>query len=158
MCIRDSNKAIAHELTNTQIYLGIYSWMADNGVNNGADVYKKWSAEETTHAHKLMEYLDDKNAKINIPSLDKPQMEYSSIDDVLVVTFNREVLTDDLYKQLTTKCLREGDHTTATFTEWFLNEQIEEIRKSREMVDYSNLIGDTPVSYTHLTLPTKRIV
>jgi len=65
------NKAIAHELTNSQIYLGIYSWLSDNGINNGADVYKKWSVEETTHAHKIMEYLDDKNAKILIPKMNK---------------------------------------------------------------------------------------
>ena len=139
------NKAVAHELTNTQIYLGIYSWLADNGINNGAEVYKKWAIEESTHAHKAMEYLDDKNAKIIIPALEKSKIEYKSIDEVLLATFDREVDTDDLYKLITTKCLREGDHTTATFVEWYLTEQIEEIRRSREIIDYSNLIGESPM-------------
>lgn len=139
------NKAIQHELTNTHMYLGIYSWLSCNGINNGAEVYKKWATEETTHAHKVMEYLDDKNCKIVIPALEKACIEYKSIDEVLLTTFDREVSTDDLYKQIITKTLREGDHSTAAFLEWFTNEQIEEIKKSREMIDYATLIGDTPM-------------
>ena len=35
-------------------------------------------------------------------------------------------------------------------------QQIEKVLAERQIPDFS--AGDTPVSYTHLTLPTKRIV
>lgn len=136
------NKAIAHEYTNAHIYFGVASWCVDKGFNNIGEVYFKWGEEEHTHAHKVEEYVDDRNAKIIIPALDKPQTEFKNIMEVLMLTFEREVGTEEIYKVLSTKSLREGDRPTFSFCEWFINEQREEIVKIRKIIDYANLLGE----------------
>lgn len=136
------NKAIQHESTNTQIYLGMYSWLVCNGFNNAGEVMLKWANEETGHSDKVKEYIDDRNAKIIIPALEKPVNEFKSIVEVMTIIFNREVATEDLYKVLQTKALREGDHPTHEFATWFISEQKEEIVKIRKLIDYANLIGE----------------
>lgn len=136
------NKAIAHERMNVQLYAGMYSWLVNNGFNNAGEVLLKWSDEEMTHAHRIEEYIDDRNAKIIIPALEKPPVEYKSIMEMLIAIFDREVGTEDLYKVLQTKALREGDHPTYEFSTWFINEQKEEIVKARKLIDYANLVGE----------------
>ena len=137
------NKAIQHERTNVQLYAAMYSWLVENGFNNAGKVMLKWSDEEMTHSHKVEEYIDDRNGCIVIPALEKPVSKYKDIMEVLMAIFDREVATEDLYKVLQTKALREGDHPTHTFATWFINEQKEEIVKIRELIDYANLIGNS---------------
>ena len=137
------NKAIHHERTNVQLYAAMYSWLVENGFNNAGKVMLKWSDEEMTHSHKVEEYIDDRNACIVIPALDKPPCKYKGIMEVLMAIFDREVATEDLYKVLQTKALREGDHPTHTFATWFINEQKEEIVKIRKLIDYANLLGES---------------
>jgi len=136
------NKAVQHERTNVQLYAAMYSWLVENGFNNAGKALLKWSDEEMTHAHKVEEYVDDRNAKIIIPALDKPQTEFKNIMEVLMLTFEREVGTEEVYKVLSTKSLREGDRPTFSFCEWFINEQREEIVKIRKIIDYANLLGE----------------
>ena len=137
------NKAIQHERTNVQLYAAMYSWLVENGFNNAGKVMLKWSDEEMGHSHKVEEYIDDRNGCIVIPALEKPVSKYKDIMEVLMAIFDREVATEDLYKVLQTKALREGDHPTHTFATWFINEQKEEIVKIRELIDYANLIGNS---------------
>jgi ferritin len=136
------NKAIQHERTNTQLYAGMYSWLVNSGFNNAGEVMLKWSDEEMTHAHKVEEYIDDRNACIIIPALEKPPCTFKSIMEVLMAIFDREVATEELYKVLQTKALREADHPTHTFATWFISEQKEEIVKIRKLIDYANLLGE----------------
>lgn len=136
------NKAIAHEYANAHIYFGMYSWLVDNGFNNAGSVLKKWGEEEHGHAHKVEEYIDDRNAKIIIPPVDKPLVEYKNLNEMMTAIFNREVETENIYKIISTKALREGDHPTYEFSSWFINEQREEIVKIRNLIDYAALLGD----------------
>ena len=137
------NKAIAHEYTNSHIYRGMYSWLVENGFNNAGEVLFKWGNEELGHAHKVEEFLDDRNACIIIPALEKPPCTFKGIMVVLMAIFDREVATEELYKVLQTKALREGDHPTHTFATWFISEQKEEIVKIRKLIDYANLLGES---------------
>lgn len=137
------NKAVAHEYANAHIYWGAYAWLVEKGFNNAGEVYKKWGDEESNHAHKVEEFIDDRNACIIIPAVDKPSMEFKNITEILTLTFDREVGTEDLYKMLCTKSLREGDHQTYLFSQDMLKEQVEEIVKIRKIVDYANLLGET---------------
>jgi len=135
------NKAVAHEYTNGQIYFGISSWMANVGFNQGAELFQKWGEEEHGHGEKVKEYIDDRNAKIVVPSLDKGVADFKDIPEILMKVFDREVETEKLYSMLATKALREGDFPTLEFTKWFTAEQREEIVKARKLVDKANLLG-----------------
>lgn len=137
------NKAIQHERTNVQLYAAMYGWLVENGFNNAGKVLLKWSDEEMTHSHKVSEYIDDRNACIVIPALEKPVSKYKGIMEILMMIFEREVATEELYKVLCTKCLREGDHPTYLFSQEMLKEQEEEIVKIREIIDYAKLIGES---------------
>jgi ferritin len=137
------NKAIQHERTNTQLYAAMYSWLVENGFNNAGDVMLKWSDEEMTHSHKVEEYIDDRNGCIVIPALEKPPCTFKGIMELLMAVFDREVATEELYKVLCTKCLREGDHPTYLFSQEIVKEQREELVKVRKLIDYANLLGES---------------
>ena len=136
------NKSIGVEMNSSHIYLGIASWMADNSFNAGSALYEKYSSEELKHAAKLREYIDDRNCQIVIPLVNKPDIEFAGIIEILQLTFDHEVKVENNYKLLSTMALREGDHTTYALSQWFLNEQIEEVAKVRKLCDYATLLGD----------------
>lgn len=136
------NKSIGVEMNSSHIYLGIASWMADNSFNSGAELYEKYASEELKHAAKLREYIDDRNAQIIIPLVNKPDIEFDGIIEILQLTFDHECAVEKNYKILSTMALREGDHTTYDLSQWFLHEQVEEIRKTRILCDFATLLGD----------------
>lgn len=136
------NRSIKIEMDSAQIYYGMSAWLAMEGFNAGAALYRKYGDEEQTHAKKIIDYLDDRNALIQIPLVDKPSTEFKNVIDVVSKSFDHEGVVENNYKILSAKCLREGDSTTFTLAQWFLHEQIEESVKFRELLDYINLIGE----------------
>jgi len=54
--------------------------------------------------------------------------------------YDHEVKVTDMINKIVTLALKEGDHTTNTFLQWFVNEQIEEEASTDGVVQKLKLI------------------
>jgi len=106
------NASIKKEMDSAQIYYGMAAWLNTMGYDNGYQLFIKYGDEEIKHAHKIMDYLDNRNAKAVVPVVAKPNQEFSHCYDVIQAAYDHEVLVENNYKTLCSMAMREGDHTT----------------------------------------------
>lgn len=138
------NSSIKKEMESATIYYGMAAWLNAKGYDNGYKLFIKYGDEEMKHAHKLMEYLDNRNCVAIVPVIAKPQQEFEMCYDLIEAAYLHEVAIENNYKTLSTMAIREGDHTTYHLAHDFLGEQVEEIEKFLELVNIININENNP--------------
>jgi len=137
------NKQIFNEFQSAQIYFGMSSCADNRGLSNFGKLFLKYGHEEMTHMKKIHEYLMDKNCKPVIPSLPEVKQEYIDIRDILTTALEHEIQVTANWNAIAETALKVSDHTTYHLSKWFLEEQIEEENKFRDLLDL--LDNGTPV-------------
>ena len=73
------NLQIAHEQANAHIYRAVACWFQKQCLFGFEKYFKKQVAEETGHAEKLIEYVEDRDGNVELMSLPAPKMDYANV-------------------------------------------------------------------------------
>ena len=134
------NVSIKKEHQSVMIYYGMAAYLKVSKLEYGGKLFDKYASEELSHAEKLNKYIDDRNGKPAIMQIPEAPNSYSSLEELLWTIYNHEVDVEKNYMVISNVALKEGDHTTYNFISWYLNEQVEEIRKIRRLLEaYMNI-------------------
>jgi ferritin len=133
------NSSIKKEMDSAQIYFGMAAWLNKLGYDNGYKLFIKYGNEEMSHAHKLMDFLDNRNCVAVVPVIAKPNQMFTSVCDLIEKTYLHEVDIENNYKTLSTIALREGDHTTYHLAHDYIGEQVEELSKTLDLINLCNI-------------------
>lgn len=117
------------ELKASAIYRSMYVWLNFKGYVGSAKFYLKWSDEEREHYKKAESYLLDRNIMPCVPMQEEIDPTYESLEQILQLTLEQEILVEDQCKELYLAAFKEGDFTTADFSQFYLKEQVEELDK-----------------------------
>ena len=138
------NTSIKKEYESAHMYYGMAMWLNKIGFDNGHKLFIKYGDEELTHAHKLEDYIDNRNGVAVIPVVIKPKQDYSECSDILKEAYDHEVAVENNYKTVSVAALREGDITTFNQMQWFVAEQVEELSKLLRFINIVNINKDNP--------------
>jgi len=83
----------------------------------------------------------------------KPASSFSSLMNFFQETLKHEQFITKCINDLTELAVKEKDHATQIFLQWFITEQIEEEENDREIIGKLKLIGDN--GYGQLMLDTE---
>jgi ferritin len=136
------NEQVLLEMASSQYYLAMASWAENVGLSGVAQFLYLHSDEERVHAIKLVKYINERGGHGTVPSLKQPEKEYKSLKAVFDTVLKHEIMVSSEINKLVEICLKEKDYTTHNFLQWYVSEQIEEERLSKDNVDKLKLIGD----------------
>lgn len=122
------------ELDSAYIYLGMASWCEYHGYFNSTEFFKQHYQEELKHAMKIFDYLQDRCVMTVIPDVTKPPMGFTDFFAVFNKALEHEKNVSKAWALIATISLKEGDHATYRFSDWFVNEQVEEERLFMDIV------------------------
>lgn len=129
------NKQIQNEFGSYWLYLA----MAYKFESMGLKIFAKWffaqADEEKVHAMKMAQYLLDQGAEVNLSALDKPKSDYSSAQEIVSQAVEHEKLITKMIHTLVEQANSENDHATSNFLRWFVEEQVEEVASTTELLD-----------------------
>ena len=128
------NSQIANELHSSQIYRGMACYLDNCGWTNASEYFMKSADEELGHMNKIYDYLFDKNCKAVVPICQSVQQEFKDIRDVLTKALEHEIVVTNNWENIAKVACDNNDKTTMFFTEWFINEQISEEKKFRNLL------------------------
>jgi ferritin len=94
------------------------------------------SEEETTHAMKFYNFITRRRGRVTLTAIADPKIEWESPLAVFEASLEHEQKVTGMINNLMNLAIKEGDHATASFLKWFVDEQVEE----EENVD--NVIQD----------------
>ena len=139
--IEKLNQQINLEMHSSNIYLAMSSWCTYKGLNGSASFLKNHSKEEMSHAYKLFDYISETGALAKIDTVNKPNIDFNSLQEIFEATYNHELVVSKSIFELADFALSEKDYSTFNFLQWYVSEQHEEEKLFKEILGKFEIIG-----------------
>ena len=130
------------EFYSSNLYLQMSAWCAYKGYSGAAKFLSAHAAEEMGHMRKLFTYLNETGALAVISQIDEPPHQFTSLKQVLELTYQHEKLITSKINELVGKTFEEKDYSAFNFLQWYVAEQHEEEKLFSRILDKLNLLGE----------------
>jgi ferritin len=138
------NKQLNAELYSAYLYLAMAAYYYSINLNGFANWMKVQNLEETMHAMKFYEFINERGGMIWLDAITKPPTTWSSPLEVFEETLKHEEKVTGLINDLVDLAILERDHATNAFLQWFITEQVEEEASANEVIQNLKLAGNDP--------------
>jgi ferritin len=129
---------IASEITAHQTYLGISVHFERLSLKRWAALFRAQAIEEAGHAEKIMAFLIDNEVSFDLPALHGATTHYTDAPEALGAALASELRVSGQFDAMAAAARAEDDHRSFQFLQWFIDEQVEEERTIRELLDLVN--------------------
>ena len=123
------NTQIANEMNSSILYRAMGNCLEYNGWVGASKLWKKYSTEETGHAEKIINYMQDRDCMPIIPATTLPQQKFEGIEDIVAKSDEHEILISNQWKKIASEAMKEADLMTFELAQWFIKEQTSEEKK-----------------------------
>jgi ferritin len=137
------NVQINKEIYSAYIYLSMAAYSEHIGLKGIANWFTVQYQEETGHAMRIYKYLQEQGAQVKLQAIEQPQTDYKSPTDMFEKTLAHEQYVTKSINGLVDLALKENDHATQIFLQWFVTEQVEEEANDHEILDKLKMIGES---------------
>jgi ferritin len=126
---------IGHELRAHQTYMGISLHFERQSLDGWAGWFKRQAVEEAGHATKVMTFLIDNEVAFDLPPVGKSPTTFPSAADAVRTALDNELKVSTQFDRIAATAQSEGDTRSFQFVQWFIEEQVEEERTVRRLLD-----------------------
>lgn len=137
------NEQINAELYSAYMYLAMSAYFESTNLRGFANWMKIQAQEETSHAMKIYGFVCERGGRVTLKAIDTPPAEWESPLDVHQATYKHEQKVTSLINKLVDLAIKENDHATKGFLQWFVDEQVEEEASADEIVQQLKMIKDS---------------
>ncbi len=141
------NDQIKYEAMASMDYLAMASWADAEGYGGIANFFYTQSEEEREHMLKLVKFMNERGGTVNIPALDEPKDDFTSLASLFQKFLASEEFVTEKINIIIDECLNQKDYNTNNFMQWYVTEQLEEEATARTLLDKLNIIGDDKSGY-----------
>ena len=136
------NAQINRELYSAYFYLALSAQAEAACLRGTAAWFFAKHGEEMAHALKLYRYLVDQDAEVRFSEIAAPPTGSRGVLDMFEQTLSHEREVTGAINALVDQALREKDHATNAFLQWYVTEQIEEEATVNDILGRLRLFGD----------------
>ncbi|MDA3860627.1 MAG: ferritin [Melioribacteraceae bacterium] len=137
------NKQLNRELFSSYLYLSMATFFDSNSFVGMAQWMKLQAEEEHIHSMKFFDFIQKIGGRVILEQIDKPQLDWDSAQQAFEDALAHEEYITKHINELTDLAIAERDHSTKTFLQWYVDEQVEEEATANEIVQKFKLIGDS---------------
>ncbi len=148
--LRAINVQINSEFSAWYQYLAMAAFCEREMFTGAAKWLKAQSAEEYQHGMKLFDFVHARNGAVELLRIEQPTREFESFGEVFEVALKQEESVTAQINSLYELAFKSKAFAEMTELQWFLTEQVEEEKTSREIVAKFRLVGDDPGSLLDL--------
>jgi len=129
------NVQVKNEFFANWAYLSMAYAFESMGLKIFARWFFKQAEEEREHAEKIAGYLLDQGAEVKLMALDQPKVKYASAEEICAAAVEHELGVTKNIHDLVELARKENDYATENFLQWFVEEQVEEVASTTELLD-----------------------
>ncbi|MDX1362701.1 ferritin [Arenibacter latericius] len=135
------NNQIKLEAHASATYLAMASWCDQNAFTNSAEFFYAQSAEERDHMMKIFKFISESGGIAISPTVEDINHDFSNLEEVFETALDHEIMvTKSIHKILAT-ARNDQDYVVENFLQWFVQEQLEEEKSLRNILDLFELMG-----------------
>ena len=138
------NGQVNAEMYSAYLYLSMESYFKSLNLNGFAGWMRAQAQEEMMHAMKIYDFVNERGGRITLKSIEGPQTEWDSPLAVFEAVYVHEQKVTGLINELVDLAIKEKDHATNAFLQWFVNEQVEEESSADEVVQQLKMMENAP--------------
>lgn len=136
------NDQINAEFWSGYLYLSMSMHFAHEGYNGIANWFAVQFKEEQAHATIFMNYLNSRDAKVELKPIEAVETAWESPLAAFAATLAHEQKVTAMINTLQSLAIEDKDYASQTRLQWFIDEQIEEEENARTFIDTLKKIGD----------------
>lgn len=136
------NDQIREELYSSYLYLSMASYCQSINLPGFAHWMRTQSHEEMEHALKFYGYIEDRGGRVLLQGISQPPAEFGGPTDIFAQTLAHEQHITGRIEMLYGLALEQKDYAGTGFLQWFINEQVEEVRNVTDILNLLKMIGD----------------
>jgi ferritin len=133
--VNQLNEQIGHEFAAHQQYLAVAVHYDDLTMPQMAGFFYRQALEERGHAMMMIQYLLDQGAKVAIPGVSAPVVDFADVVAPVSLALEQEKRVTDQINQLTKIAREEADFASDQFMQWFIKEQVEEVSTMGDLLN-----------------------
>lgn len=120
------NGQINAELYSSYLYLSMSGVLERLALPGFANWMRVQAQEEVSHAMKLYGHIIERGGTVKLAAIDAPSTDWSTVLEISEATLEHEQKITGMINDLVDLALKEKDHASHLFLQWFVNEQVEE--------------------------------
>jgi bacterioferritin B len=146
------NKQIGNEFAASLQYVAIAAHCSGEGLPIFAQHFSKQAEEERDHAMRFVKFILDAGGQVEIPAIPAPQSSFKTIEQSVKLSLDQEKQVTQQVNALVDLSLKESDHITKAFLDWFLKEQLEEVASMENLLKMVQRAGEDRLLYVETFL------
>ncbi|MEI6808748.1 MAG: ferritin [bacterium] len=135
------NKQINEEVFSAYLYFSMSGYCSFIGLKGTANWFFVQAQEEMTHAWRFYNYINSQGGHVVLTAIAKPDATFKSIQHMFEETLKHEKHITARINLLANLAVKDRDHATQVFLQWFVNEQVEEEQNANDILQKLKLIG-----------------
>ena len=135
------NEQLNKEIYAAYLYMSMSAYSTHIGLKGFANWFMVQYQEEMMHAMKFYDYINDQGKQVKLMAIDAPPTEFTSPLDMFEKTLKHEQFVTKRINDLVDLAIKEQDHATNIFLQWFVTEQIEEEANDNDIIAKLKLVG-----------------
>jgi ferritin len=136
------NAQVVDEFNASSQYLALAFYFESETLPELAKFFHLQAAEEHEHALKLLSYLSETGAQPLIPAIREPKNHFETAAEVVELALNQELKVTDQINSLVDLAIKNNDHLTRSFLQWFVDEQLEEVASMSALLSVVKRAGE----------------
>jgi ferritin len=134
------NNQIVAELYSAYLYLSMSAYFQSLSLGGLANWMRVQFQEEVSHAMKMFDFVNQRGGRVLVGAIEKPPTNWASPRAAFEATYKHEQKVTGLINKLVDLAIKERDHATESFLQWFVSEQVEEEASADEVVKKLKLV------------------
>ncbi len=135
------NAQINREFFAAYLYLGMMTYFESRSLPGFGHWMRLQAREEVAHAMKLVDFLLDRGADVELHAIDRPGREFESPLAVMRAALEHERKVTASIHALYAMAVEQNDYPAQVLMQWFVSEQVEEEKSASEIVDQLEFAG-----------------
>lgn len=135
------NDQINAELASAYQYLAMAAYFDGVNLEGSARWMRRQSREEVSHAMKIFDFIHDRDGKVSLKAVAQPKAQFASALAVWEAVLKQEQHVTGLINALYRLAGEEKDYATQAMLQWFIEEQVEEEKTARSILEQVRMIG-----------------
>ncbi|MCP4200036.1 MAG: ferritin [Proteobacteria bacterium] len=137
------NKQINAEIYSSSLYYSMAAYFETLSLKGFSHWLRVQALEELTHVQKFFSYVHERGGRIRMLPVDGPPTNWKSPLAAFKLVYEHEVSVTGMINNIMDLSLKESDHATCNFLQWFIGEQVEEEASADEVVQKLKLVNKT---------------
>lgn len=136
------NEQINAEMYSAYLYLAMEAYFQSINLTGFANWMRAQTQEEMMHAMKIYDFVFERGGQVTLEAIDKPPFTWDSPLAAFEEVLKHEQHVTALINNLVDLAIKENDHASNIFLQWFVTEQVEEEASADAVIQRLKLTKD----------------